>query len=215
MELKSASIKFGMIHLIVAVITLACVLMNGPMREGLLLDSTLDERIAYIAGNGVVWTLSWCVWMLSALGLFVFCAILADELQSTIVRTIGLALVALGIAPDLIAEVLFAFVIPEVIDRGAASDTVGILEVIAIHLTGFLGNGLYNLGGMVLTVLAAKQGLLKPWISAWGILAWSLGLLLSVAVAAGSMKAAELFTATSMVLSTVWMLIFAYKVLRR
>ncbi|WP_238322721.1 MULTISPECIES: hypothetical protein [Pseudoalteromonas] len=89
-----------------------------------------------------------------------------------------------------------------------------LFEHIATHLTGYLGNGLYNLGGLTLTCLAIKQGIFKTWVSVWGVTAWILGLLLSVSIAAGQLKAAEIFTASSMTLSTLWMIIFAHQVLR-
>lgn len=206
-------LKFYIIHFIAALITLACLLMNGPMRGGLPIDNTALERMAFIANNASLWSLSWCVWMFCALGLFVFCTILADELKRDFLRTIGLFFVALGITPDLSAEVLYAFIIPAAINLNLGVDTFKLLEVIATHLTGFLGNGLYNLGGILLTGLAIHQNLLKPWVAIWGIVAWSLGLLLSVSIALGAMQAAEIFTITSMVLSTLWMLIFAYHVL--
>ena len=207
--------KFYLIHLIVAVITLACFLMNSYMRQGLPLDTTLAERISFISENTSIWTLSWCVWMFSALGLFTFCTILADELKQSFLRVLGLAMVAMGIAPDLIAEVIYAFIIPKIIQQNTNIEFIATLEIISEHLTGFLGNGLYNLGGMLLTVLAIREGLLKPWIAIWGMLAWALGLMLSLSIAVDSMKAAEIFTASSMVLSTAWMLVFAHKVLKR
>lgn len=208
-------LKFYFIHVIVAVITLACFLMNGPMRGGLPLDTTLAERIVFIADNQFLWSVSWCVWMASALGLFVFCTILADELKPSFLRVLGLAIVAMGIAPDLIAEVIYAFVMPKLITQGLDQSLIQMLEVLATHLTGYLGNGLYNIGGMILTLVAIRQRVVVSWVAAWGVLSWTLGILLSIAVALGSMKGAEFFTATSMVLSTLWMLVFAYKVLRR
>lgn len=39
---------------------MACIVMNGPLREGLPLDNTLADRIAFIANNGLLWSLSWC-----------------------------------------------------------------------------------------------------------------------------------------------------------
>ena len=215
MDVKLNAVKFYSIHVIVVIITLACLLMNGPMRDGLPLENTISERMAFIAENRVLWSLSWFAWMLSAIGLFVFCTILADELDKNFLRTIGIALVGMGIAPDLIAEVIYAFVIPEVIDRKINSEVIEVLEIIAMHLTGYLGNGLYNLGGLLLTILAINQGVIRSWIAAWGVIAWILGMLLSLSVAMGSVEAAEIFTATAMVLSTVWMLIFAHKVLKQ
>lgn len=213
MEMRLNSIKFYSIYVIVGIITLACLLMNGPMRDGLPIDNTISERIDFISNNGLLWSLSWVTWMLSAIGLFVFCCILADEVDKTFLRTVGIALVGMGIAPDLIAEVIYAFIIPEIIEQKFEHSIVEILEIISMHLTGFLGNGLYNLGGLLLTVLAIKQGILKPWITTWGLVAWFFGLMLSLSVAVGSIKFAEIFTAISMVLSTTWMLIFAHKVL--
>lgn len=212
--MKQINVKFYVIHVIVAIIAVACVLMNGPMRDGLPVSSTLTERIDFIVENHLLWSLSWCVWMVSALGLFVFCAILASELQHALVKTIGLTIVAMGVVPDLIAEALYAFVIPQMIISQVNREFILLLESMAMHLTGYLGNGLYNLGGLVLTLLAIKERLFTSWIAVWGVLSWVLGLMLSVSIAINNLSAAEFFTASSMVLSTLWMLIFAHKVLK-
>lgn len=184
--------------------------MNGPMRPGLPVDTSLLERVEFIAANQTLWAASWMVWMASALGLFVFCSILASELKASLGTRISLTIVAMGIGPDLIAEVIYAFIIPKIILQGLSLDMVQSLELIASHLTGFLGNGLYNLGGLGLTLIAWRQRILPLWVFFWGLTSWILGLSLSASIAVGDMKAAELFTASSMVLSTSWMLILAY-----
>jgi len=212
---KQTNIKISLIYSIVAIIALACWLMNGPMRGGLPLDNTHAERLNFIANNGLLWSLSWCAWMGAAIGLFLFCTILADELQRSYARTAGIALVAMGIAPDLSAEVIYAFVIPKGISTGMAPELLAMLESLAMHLTGFLGNGLYNLGGLLLTWLAVRQKVLVPWVAAWGLAAWLSGLALSAAIAAEALIAAEWLTAAGMVLSTSWMLVFAHRVVRR
>lgn len=206
--------KFFTIHVIAILITLACLLMNGPMRQGLPIDTTVAERMLFVAESSNIWTLSWFTWMFSAIGLLVFCVILADELNNDYRKTIGLFLVALGVAPDLIAEVIYAFILPKAVSLNMSESTFLLLEHLASHLTGFLGNGLYNLGGLLLTVLAIKQGMFKLWVSLWGVTAWLLGLSLSASIALNNLKAAEFFTASSMVLSTVWMVIFAHQILR-
>lgn len=214
MGIRPSSLKFWVIHIVVAVITLASVLMQWMMRDGLPTGNVLEDRIKFIAENNVVWPLSWSVWMASAIGLFIFCVILSDSLSRSFWRTIGLSLVAIGIAPDLTAEVIFAFVIPESLKDGS-QEIVYMLETMAIFMTGFLANGLYNLGGLLLTVLAFRERLLERWVFAWGALAWILGLMLSLAIALRNFGAAEILTAASMVLSAGWMLIFAYRVVRR
>ncbi|ATD05937.1 hypothetical protein SIO17_02885 [Pseudoalteromonas piscicida] len=206
--------KFVVVYLIAAIITAACLLMNGPMRPGLPLDNTVIMRMEFIAENLVLWQWSWIAWMFSALGLLVFSVILAGELKADFRKHVGLLLVALGVVPDLIAEVIYAFVLPKVVHLAMGESVFLLFEHIATHLTGYLGNGLYNLGGLTLTCLAIKQDIFKTWVSVWGITAWILGLLLSVSIAASQLKAAEIFTASSMTLSTLWMIIFAHQVLR-
>lgn len=206
--------KFIAIHVIAVLIAIACLLMNGPMRDGLPIDTTVAERMAFLAQSSSLWMWAWINWMFCAIGLLVFCVILADELQPDFRKTIGVFLVALGVAPDLTAEVIYAFVLPKVVSLGMGESTFLLYEHIASHLTGYLGNGLYNLGGLLLTYLAIKQGVFKSWVAVWGVAAWILGILLSVSIAAGNLKAAEMFTAASMVLSTMWMVVFAHQVIR-
>ena len=212
--MKESKLQFYLIHVIVGLITLACFLMNGPMRGGLPVDNTLETRMQFIGESSTIWTLSWVVWMFCALGLFTFCSFLAARLKPGIFKVIGLAIVAMGIGPDLIAEVIYAFVVPELIIHQVSLDILRTLEEICVNLTGFLGNGLYNLGGFLLTIIAYREGILRPWVAGWGFIAWTLGLLLSFSVAIGSDMFAMWFTASSMVLSTIWMLIFAHTVLK-
>ena len=212
--MPQAKIKFIVIHIIAILIAIACLLMNGPMRGGLPIDTTAADRMTFLANHSTLWMWSWVIWMFCAIGLLVFCVILADEIKTDYRKTVGLFLVALGVAPDLTAEVIYAFVLPKLVSLDMSEATFLLFEQIASHLTGYLGNGLYNLGGLLLTYLAIKQRLFKTWVFIWGVTAWVLGILLSVSIAAGELKAAELFTASSMLLSTLWMVIFAHQILR-
>jgi len=212
--MKSTAIQFYLVHGIVFIITLACFVMNGVMREGLPLDNTADQRMLFILENTTLWSLSWFAWMLSALGLFLFCNILSAQFEKTLLNRVGLLLVVMGVGPDLIAEVIYAFIIPKVLHGGGSVHVFEVLETIATYLTGYLGNGLYNLGGMLLTLQGIRQGMLKSWFALWAMVAWTIGLLLSLCVALDALAMAEWATAISMVLSTTWMLAFAYKVLK-
>jgi len=204
------NLEFVCTHIIVLVIFIACLMMAGPMREGLPVSGDVLSRQQYIADNLVLWRLGWFVWMASALGLLLFATFLAGHLEKTVWRTYGLALVALGVAPDLLAEVIYAFVIPYAYSHSGDLNIAAMYEHLAMHLTGFLGNGLYNLGGMTLNILLIRQGLVKPWVAYWGIIAWSLGIGLSVSIALSSMLFAEILTGLSMTLSTFWMFLIAH-----
>lgn len=208
--LVSVTLKQKITVLIVGWIFLACLLMNSLMRGGLPIDNSLIERMAFIANNQFVWAMCWLVWMFAALGLLLFCLMLADELPPCFLRIFACALVSIGIAPDLIAEVVYAFVLPMFTNVHTDQQIFSLLEIIAARFTGFLGNGLYNLGGLLLTVLAIRHKVVSGWIAYSGIAAWILGLLLSVSIAINSMKLAEMFTILSMTLSTLWMLVIAH-----
>lgn len=195
--------------LIALLIFIACLMMNGPMRPGLPVGEDLPARLTYINSHLLLWQLGWFSWMLAALSLLAFAVMLSTALQPGAARQYGVLLVALGMAPDLMAETLYAFVMPQV----SVSNIVLLqfIDALAMHLTGFLGNGLYNIGGMLLTLALLKQ---QPALKLWlypGIIAWLLGLGLSVSIALQQLVLAEYFTAASMVLSTLWFVLIAWK----
>jgi len=205
---------FYITHLIVLIIFIACLMMTGPMRGGLPIDNDIAMRMAYINANLGLWQIGWLLWMASALGLLLFFNFLASRLAPSALRNYGLILVALGIAPDLLAEVIYAFIIPKMHSQGVSLEILSLLEILSAHLTGFLGNGLYNLGGLLLNITLIRSALVAHWVSYSGLLAWPLGLGLSVTIGIDHFKLAELFTASSMVLSTAWMLLIAYTLFR-
>lgn len=196
---------------IALVIFVACLMMDGPMRPGLPVAGDLFDRMSYITANITLWRLGWLCWMAAAIGLLLFALMLSTELNPGSARHYGLLLVALGITPDLIAETLYAFVMPAIPAENVTLVLLHFIDLLAMHLTGFLGNGLYNLGGLVLTIaLLIQQPQLRWWLYP-GVLAWLLGLGLSVAIALQQLQLAEWFTASSMVLSTVWFVVIGYK----
>lgn len=212
---KQGKTAFILTHLIVAIIFFACLMMVGPMRDGFPVAGDLEARMAHIASNKLVWQLGWNLWMLAALGLLMFCTLLSHWVPPSPLRRYGLLLVALGIAPDLSAEVIYAYLIPFVMEQGYGLAHLAVLDKIAMLLTGFLGNGLYNLGGLLLTVLLAANRAIPRWVIYSGVVAWLLGIALTVSVALDKTALMEFFTASSMTLSTLWMLAVAHCVFRR
>jgi hypothetical protein len=143
--------------------------------------------------------------------LLLFAHLLATALTPSVWRQFALTLIGLGIIPDLSAETLYALVLPMLAQQGSSLDTLQFVDQFAMLLTGFLGNGLYNLGGLLLTLLLIKQ---HPKLANWlyiGVVAWMLGLGLSVAIALQQLAVAEILTAASMALSTLWFVLIAYQ----
>lgn len=201
---------------IIAILTLACLQMAFILPEGLLgAGNSIAERNEFIQNNLGLWQLGWFNWMLAALGLLTFCIMLLPFIPKSEWRVLGILLVALGIVPDIGAEVIFAFVIPysHTIDPTLA--TMQILELIAVQLTGTLGNGLYNIGGLLLNVLLLNNQRLPRKLILIGIPGWFFGFGLSISCAMQAMDAAKFFTAAGMVWSTAWMFALTIKVFPR
>lgn len=199
--------------IIVAILTLACFQMAFVITDGLVApNNTVVERNAFIQNNLLLWQFGWFNWMLGALGLLTFCTMLLPFVPKSEWRVLGILLVGLGIVPDIGAEVIFAFVIPysPAIDPSLA--IMQTLELFAVQLTGTLGNGLYNVGGLLLNILLLSNKRLPRKLILIGIPGWFLGFGLSISCALHALDAAKFFTATAMVWSTTWMLLIILKV---
>ena len=208
---KKLNVYLGLI--IVVILTLACFQMAFVITDGLVApNNTVVERNAFIQNNLLLWQLGWFNWMLGALGLLTFCTMLLPFVPKSEWRVLGILLIGLGIVPDIGAEVIFAFVIPysPAIDPSLA--IMQTLELFAVQLTGTLGNGLYNIGGLLLNILLLSNKRLPRKLILIGIPGWFLGFGLSVSCALHALDAAKFFTATAMVWSTAWMLLIILKV---
>lgn len=196
--------------LIVFILTLACFQMAFVITDGLVAsDNSVVERNEFIQNNLALWQLGWFNWMLAALGLLTFCIMLLPFIPESEWRLLGVLLVGLGIVPDIGAEVIFAFVIPHSHSIDPTLASMQTLELIAMQLTGTLGNGLYNIGGLLLNILLLRNKALPRKIIFAGIPGWFFGFGLSICCAFYALDAAKFFTAAGMVWSTAWMLAIA------
>lgn len=199
------------IYTIAAIITLACLNMALFMEPGLASSSlNITDRMQFVAENKTLWQLSWATWMLAALGLLTFCYLLYRRLPQHPVKLLGLLCVAIGIAPDLCAEAIFAFVLPNHQLLNINAITYVQFETLAMLFTGGIGNGLYNIGGLLLNSILCTTRIVPAWVSCIGLPAWFFGVALTIATFMLSIDGAKIFTAVAMVWSTVWMVLFAH-----
>lgn len=194
---------------IVAVITLACFNLAFVMREGLAIGTPLVTRALFMTQHTAVWQLGWLNWMLSALGLLLFCVYLLDYIPRSRLRQFAILVVAIGIAPDISAEAVFAFVLPTLLSMDETASLFFALEQMAMQLTGTVANGAYNTGGLLLNLLLFANPRI-PRLLLWaGLPSWLFGLALSLATALHAMFAASLLTAIAMCWNLGWMLAVA------
>lgn len=199
---------------VIGIIFVACLAMVFVLQPGLVIEPDIHARMRYMLDHKNIWLVSWLLWMASALGLLLFCFYLLDFLPSSKMKFYALALVAIGIAPDITAEFIFAVILPWLAANASNADELILkiniehfraLEYLAAQLTGGFGNGAYNLGGIMLNILAFKNKKLPRWLLWLGIPSWLLGLALSAATVAGQAFWMFIFTAASMTLSLMWM----------
>lgn len=200
---------------IVAIISLASLSMPWLLQAGLPLQATLDQRMDYVTRHSGLWHLGWGLWMASALGLLLFIHILSRFCAASLARSYALALVTVGVAADLIAELLLSQMLPWLAAQSAlySAQSYAAVEHVALLLTGFLANALYNLGGLLLTFALLRNKALPRALLIFALPAWLIGLGLSGATVLGAMDLAYWCTAISMGWSLLWMTLVSLVVL--
>lgn len=188
----------------IGLIFLACLMANFVLRYGLPVNTTTELQMDFISKNEKLWHLAWFSWNLAAISLCVFCAFLYRASQRTMLAKIGLLLVLLGLIPDLSAEYMLSFKLSEYAISNAMPAFIA-TEALALKLTGLYANGLYNLGGLVLTLVLLKEKFIPNYLAYLGVLGWLLGLCLSLLVVTQDMATSEWLTMLAMVFSLVFM----------
>jgi len=194
---------------IVVVIGLACFNMAFVLRDGLAIGTPFVTRALFLTHHTTAWQLGWLNWMVSAPALLLFCVYLLDYVPDSALRRFAILLVAIGIGPDISAEVLFAFVLPPLLQIDQPATLFMTLEQIAMQLTGTVGNGFYNLGGLLINLLLLANPRVPRLLVVAGLPAWGFGLALSAATALHAVLAASFFTGVAMLLSLGWMVAVA------
>ena len=141
-------------------------------------------RALWIDEHTPLWQAGWLVWHAAAillLALFVVLSLRFRE-RAPVLSRLALVLAAAGLAADLAAETLLLMLQPDVafgvLGVGRAAALLFLTyERVAVLLTGYLGNGLYTIAGIMLTWAGRKA--LPRWLLRLSIPLWGAGLFLS------------------------------------
>jgi hypothetical protein len=201
--------------LVVLIMALACYQMAFVITPGLFNgENSLQVRQAFIVNHLVDWQFGWLCWILAALSLLTYFSLLLKFIPESTAKTLGFLLIGLGTLPDIAAEIIFGWVIPESIRIDPTLVSMQTLEILAFYLTGFLGNGFYSLGGFILTISLLKNRRINRSLIIAGLPAWIFGLGLSYACITQSFFLAAICTGFAMVLSSVWFFIISLTIFR-
>ncbi|MBK8187340.1 MAG: hypothetical protein IPK77_08915 [Cellvibrio sp.] len=200
---------------VVLIMALACYQMAFVITPGLLnSENSLQERQAFIVNHLSDWQFGWICWIVAALSLLTFFSLLLKFIPESSTKTLGFLLIGLGTLPDITAEIIFGWVIPESIRIDPTLVSMQTLEILAFYLTGFLGNGFYSLGGLILTIGLLKNKHIDRSLIIAGLPAWIFGFGLSYACITQSFFLAAICTGLAMVWSSIWFFIVSLTLFR-
>jgi hypothetical protein len=182
------------------------------MRTGSPLVS-LEERLAYLAGSPLSWSLAWGVWLLCALALVAF---LAEAGRQLPVREAGrtaplfpAAVAAAGAAVDLFCDGVQLAVLPLLAAEGPAATAPFRAFERAAGFGGLVAaNGLYSLAVLLLTLEVRRlPGSRSAVACGWGVFAG--GMLLVAAGFRDDAWLAALATGPTILLFCAWVVLVA------
>ncbi len=166
------------IHLIALIILAILIQPGSPLEED------HHQRAVYILENKTTWRLSWFTWMISAVSLIGFYAWWAQEARMRTWGVIAIFIAWLGMICDISGEMILSFVLPDLLVHAGVEDhseRVFSLLRSTDWLMAFGANGLYTLGGIILTV-NTKNLSLKLKICLWIVWLAGIGMSLSAAL---------------------------------
>jgi hypothetical protein len=181
--------------LCVATHVLALAMTGVFLRPGLALEPNTSARASFVSTHLSHWTVGWATWMVAAASYVGFCAWWASKLQEgqavpanhnarTNIATLAVAIVALGTVFDFSGEGSLILLLVEQVSNTVEGTVVAInlTSVIRIErafaiLSAGLANGLYTIGGILLTLLTTG---LPKWVQAAMWISWLAGIAMTV-----------------------------------
>jgi hypothetical protein len=179
------------------------------LRGGTLVEPDAAKRAAYIAEHAAAWSAGWAVWMLAAMSLVGFYAWWGSRLSARTTAIAGTILAASGMVFDFSGEGLSMLVLVERAEASIGADSPALrdaadfvkLERTITLLTAGAANGLYTLGGVLLTLVTPG---LPPWVRATMWTTWLAGLGMTLAAVVDSVSGMAVSTAVLFPLLVVW-----------
>lgn len=201
---------FRMAALFAAIINfIASMVMLFILDQGLNPNYSIERRFEYLASHPNLWKLSWLSWIFAAIALIFFLIQWGHWIKSKSNGrydawiTFGVITGCLGLVPDTIAEVVYMHLLPQLATLSEKSSFLQ-WESLAQFLTGFLGNGLYCVGGFTLQCVSLKTKTLPTFCRYFGFVIWLSGFMLSASVFSNCFKGMYVFTALTMASFVIW-----------
>lgn len=172
----------------VALLAVLAVLQRG------IPPGDLALRAAWVASHSFAWRIGWALWLPASLVLLLFFAAWADALgvrmgAGRAWAALALGLTLAGAVVDWVDEMIWIGLAPDLAARftsdAFAASLYALWDRAYLVLSIGLANGLYTIGGIILTALAFRTRGFPRWLAAWGAAVWALSIGLSLAGVVG------------------------------
>ena len=164
------------------------------------------DRVAYLAGRPLAWSLGWAAWMLCALALVAFLAALAQVVaERAAILGLGITLAAAGAAIDLTCDALYIIVLPGLAAGGptplflAAERALGAGGVV-------VANGLYSVAILLATLGLRGRPDVPAVVRGLGYATFAAGMLMVAAGFTGDPRQLQLATGLTILPFIAWTL---------
>lgn len=162
------------------------------------------ERVAYLAGRPLAWSLGWAAWMLCALVLVAFLAVLARVVtESAAVLGTATMLAAVGAGIDLVGDTLYITVLPGLAAGGPTPLFLAVER--ALGAAGVVvANGLYSIAVLLATLGLRRRPAVPALVRGLGYATFAAGMLMVAAGFTGDPRHLELATGATIVPFMAW-----------
>jgi hypothetical protein len=198
----------------VAVHVLACLALMA-VAGGTEIVPEMGQRMRWVSEHPARWVATWVAWVVASMSLSAFAVVWATELVERGARrrwvVLGCLVILLGLLFDLAGETL-NLVWPTRPELTVAEFARG-ARLYAVLSAG-TANGLYCIGGLVLSVVSWRMGWLRGWVGVLGMAMWSVGLALTAMVILDHGMGMILTGAGVMILYIPWAALVGWKMSR-
>jgi len=164
----------------------------------------LAERVAYLAERPLGWTLGWAAWMLCALALVAFLAVLAHVVpEASTVLGIAVMLASAGAAVDLVCDTLYITVLPGLATEGPTPLFLTVERALGAGGV-VVANGLYTIATLLVALGLRTRPEMPPIVTWLGYATFAGGMSMVAAGFTGDPQHLQLATGATILPYMGW-----------
>jgi hypothetical protein len=190
------------------VVANVCLLLISGGTE---LVASFADRQTFVLEHTGLWVAAWFTWALSSISLLGFCAAWAAKIaRPRAMLACALLVIAVGVGFDLFGETLL---VAQATREQSVAEFTSVVRQYQFLGPG-IANGLYCVGGTVLSIAAWRSGWLRGAVGILGFLVWGVGFGLTAAALADHRWAMIVCGAGVMLLFLPWSALVAWVAIR-